>query len=343
MNTTRRQALTALSAAVLLPEAGAAPARRETRWLFGGPATIRLADGGPPLDLEPVWAALEAIHTRWNAWKPGGLGPLNKALAQGRWVTVSPALQRALLDAARLEAATLGHFNPAIGALVRRWGFHADELSAGPGPSPAALERWRRDPPRLARLQWQGLRVRSTHPALQIDLGAYAKGLAADAALQQLQAAGARGAVVDLGGNLALRGDAGGRPWQVGLRDPGRPGPIGLIGQLAAGAHEAVVTSGSYERFRVVDGQACSHLLDPFTGRPAHELLSATVVHPDAALADAAATALAVAGPRWRELAARLALEQVLVVHRSGLAEATPRLAARLRLDPDWRGALRVV
>lgn len=340
MDPTRRQALAALSAAVLLPVAGAAPARRETRWLFGGPATLRLSEAGPSLDLQPVWAALESIHTRWNAWKPGGLGPLNGALAQGRWVTIPPALQQALQHAARLEAATLGHFNPAIGALVRRWGFHADELKPGRAPSAAALERWQRSRPSLAHLQWQGLRVRSTHPALQVDLGAYAKGLAADLALRQLQAAGARGAVVDLGGNLALRGDAGGRPWQVGLRDPERDG---LIGQLAAGPHEAVVTSGSYERFRVVDGQACSHLLDPFTGQPARELVSATVVHADAALADAAATALAVAGARWRELAARLSLDQALVVHRSGLAEATPRLAARLQLAPAWRTALRVV
>lgn len=341
MHTRRRTILAAVPVALVLPAAAAAPARRETRWLFGGPATIRLADGAEAVDLAPVWSRLEVLNRCWNAWKPGGLGPLNEALAQGRWATVTPALRQAIMGAARLEAASLGHFNPAIGALVRRWGFHADELRPGRGPSAAARRRWPGARPSLSQLQWQGLHVRSTNPELQIDLGAYAKGLAADLALSQLMALGVRGAVVDLGGNLALRGDAGRRPWQVGLRDPEREG---LLGQLAAGPREAVVTSGSYERFRVVDGEVCCHLLDPFTGEPARELVSATVAHPDAARADAAATALMVAGPaRWRVVASRLGLDQVLVVHRSGLAEMTPRLASRVQLASVWRASVRVI
>jgi thiamine biosynthesis lipoprotein len=57
-----------------------------------------------------------------------------------------------------------------------------------------------------------------------------------------------------------------------------------------------------------------------------------TVVHPSAAVADAAATALLVAGPaRWRAVAARMGVDQVLVIDRHGRRTATPRLAVRLQ------------
>ena len=60
-------------------------------------------------------------------------------------------------------------------------------------------------------------------------------------------------------------------------------------------------------------------------------LVSVTVVHPSAALADAAATALLVAGPaRWPAIAARLGVAQVLVVDAQGRAQASPALAPRL-------------
>jgi FAD:protein FMN transferase len=106
-----------------------------------------------------------------------------------------------------------------------------------------------------------------------------------------------------------------------------------------------VVTSGSYERFRLVDGQRATHILDPFTARPAPELVSVTVVHPSAGVADAAATALLVAGPaRWPRVAERMGVTQVLLIDRHGRAAATAPLAARLRLvGTAWPQRLRVV
>ena len=114
--------------------------------------------------------------------------------------------------------------------------------------------------------------------------------------------------------------------------------------QLATGEREAVITSGVYERFRELDGQRCGPVLDPQTGQPTQGLLAATVVHRDAGLADAAATALMVAGPaRWAAVAERMGLDQVLVVLHAGLAQVTPRLAARLQVAPDWQKALSVI
>jgi thiamine biosynthesis lipoprotein len=337
----RRKALAALSVPLLMPlDALATPLLRQQRTLFGSTAQLLLTPDADPLTVATVWAGLTAMNQRWNAWKPQGLGPLNQALREGRSMAVDPLLRQLIDGAARLEALSGGLFNAGIGGLVQAWGFHDDVLRPGRAPSARVIARWQAQRPSLAQLQWRGRELRSANPALQLDFGGYAKGVAVDWALDQLQAAGVTGAVVDLGGNLATLGQPG-RPWQVAIRNPLGEG---LMAQLATQGREAVITSGVYERFRVLDGERHCHVIDPGTGQPVRGLLSTTVVHPDAGLADVAATALLVAGPgRWQAVAAGLGVDQVLVVHEGGVAQATPRLAARLQAAPEWRRNLRVV
>lgn len=337
---TRRQAMAALAGCSVLRPAGAAALLDDQRPLFGSHARLLLTPDADPFTVATVWAGLRSMNRRWNAWKPEGLRPTNKALHEGRWVRVDAALRSLVDGALHLEGLSGGLYNAGIGGLVRAWGFQSDRLLPGPAPHAAELVPWQAPRPSLAQIQWRGNEMRSDNPALQLDFGGYAKGVAVDWALDQLQAAGVRGAVVDLGGNLGTLGLAGTRPWQVGIRDPLGGG---VMAQLATQDREAVITSGVYERFRVLDGERCCHVLDPVSGRPVQGLLSATVVHRDAGLADAAATALLVAGPaQWAAVAARMGLEQVLVVQAGGQARATPRLAARLQMAPAWRSALRV-
>lgn len=342
----RRDALAALAGAFLLPAVApaAAGAARSTpvqahHFLFGAPVEL---SAWPRPGFEPapaLGAALDGlaqIHSRWNAWKPGDLTTLNHALRRGEAARVSPALATMIRSAARLEQASGGLFNPAIGGAVRAWGFHDDVLRDGHLPPARTLARWRAAAPSLSQLELRQGQVRSRNPDLQLDFGAYAKGVAIDRALAQLRAQGVTDAVVDLGGNLAAMGQAGDRPWRIGIRDPAG---TGLIASLGIRGQEAVVTSGTYERFRVLDGQRCAHVLDPRTAAPAAGFISVTVVHPSAAHADAAATALLVAGPaRWREIAARMGVTQVLAVDRRGRGTVSVALAPRLHFDTRaWR------
>ncbi|MFO1327716.1 MAG: FAD:protein FMN transferase [Rubrivivax sp.] len=327
---------------MLLPLSAAASVTRVMAPLFGSPATLLAAGTAAPASaFDAVLGDLRGIDRRFNAWKPGELVSFNEALRSGRAVNVSPDLHELLVGATRAERRSGGCFNAAIGGLVGAWGFHADRLLPGTRPHAAQLAPWRDAAPSLAQLQWQGTQVRCANARLQVDLGGYAKGWAADRALDRLAAAGVHDAVVDLGGNLAAMGRAGLRPWRVGLRDPAG---AGLIGQIEVAGREAVITSGTYERFRVLDGERAPHVIDPVRGTPAAALLSATVVHPSAAWADGAATALLVAGARgWRALATQLGLDQVLVVDREQRAWATPALAARLRDMPAaWRERLHI-
>ena len=321
----RRRWLALAAGVCVLP---AAAARHEQERLFGSPVDLLVDPGTPRSANAAVWQGLRSFNTRFNAWKPGELLEANAAFRAGRSLRVSPALQALLQGAAQMEQLSGGCFNAGIGTLVSQWGFHDDLMRPGVRPPAASVQRLAALQPSLRNLRWQGRVLRSEQAALQLDLGGYAKGAALDWALDLLQREGAQGALLNLGGNLAVLGQHGGKPWQVGIRDPWGPG---LTARLAVQGREAVVTSGSYERFRVLDGQRVTHILDPRSGQPAPDLVSVTVVHPQAALADAAATALLVAGAeRWPLVAAGMGVDQVLVVHRDGRQQATPALRARL-------------
>lgn len=323
---TRRESL-AVAAGVLLLPVVAQGLQRSEHHLFGSPVEL-WTPAGAGLARAAALHELAAIHRRWNAWKPGDLTALNAAFAAGRSVRVEPVLAQVVRAAAALEAASFGLFNPAIGGLVGDWGFHDDVLAAGAKPLRRAIERRLAARPSLAQIEWRGHEAFSTNAALQVDLGAYAKGVAIDRCLAQLRRAGVRDAMLNLGGNLAAMGEVDGRPWRIGIRDPHGPGLVATLETRG----EAVVTSGSYERWRLLDGERCTHILDPHTGAPAGEIVSVTVVHASAALADAAATALLVAGPaRWRRVAERLGVQQVLVIDRHGRLDSTARLAPRLQ------------
>jgi len=331
----RRRLLSLLAGAVVFGPAWAG-LRREQRFMFGSPIELLLPADAPASQADAVLRGLQAINDRWNAWKPGDVSRLNQSFREGRSTVASPALCALIRSAAWLEQRSLGCFNAGIGGLVGAWGFHDDELRPGTRPQASALARWVAARPSLAQIEIRDRQVSSRNPYLQLDLGGIAKGAALDWALDRLQAQGRRDALLNLGGNLAAMGLAGGRPWVVGIRDPARPG---LLATLETSGREAVVTSGSYERFRVLDGQRCSHILDPQCGAPAPELVSVTVVHRSATLADAAATALLVAGPaRWPVVARRMGVDSLLIVDRHGRVTATPRLAPRVRLIAGHRG-----
>ena len=119
------------------------------------------------------------------------------------------------------------------------------------------------------------------------------------------------------------------RPWRVGIRDPRA---VRTLAWLELN-DESVATSGDYERFFLVNGKRIHHLLDPRTGRPAGHTIAVTVIANDATLADAASTALFIAGPdQWQNVARAMGVDQALRVDASGQIQVTRKLQARLQL-----------
>ena len=267
------------------------------------------------------------LHTRWHAWQPGELTRINAAIAAGEPVlvadTVRPVLERA--RALSLQSADL--FNPAIGRLVALWGFHADAPAKRAPPPAEAITALVATGPSMADLSFDGSELRSRNPAVQLDLGAFAKGYGVDIAIGRLHDLGIRNAMVNAGGDLRVLGRRGDRPWRVGIRAPAG----GLLAAVEVADGESVFTSGTYERQFEHAGVRYHHIIDPRTGYPARGLSSVTVIGRDGAEADAAATALLVAGRDWPRTARALGVSAVLAIDEQGTLQATPAMASRLQ------------
>ncbi len=152
---------------------------------------------------------------------------------------------------------------------------------------------------------------------MAIGLGGIAKGYAIDRAGEVLRESGITDFLVDGGGDILAWGRIGGRQWLVGVRDP-RGNRDELIKKLSISGG-AVVTSGDYERFKMVDGRRYHHIIDPRTGHPADKCRSVTVFSPKAETADVLATAVFVLGPEeGMKLISQYEETEALIVESNG-------------------------
>lgn len=129
-----------------------------------------------------------------------------------------------------------------------------------------------------------------------VDLGAIAKGYAADRAVEIYKQHGVESAFVNLGGNVAVIGNkSNGDPFRVGIQNPllERGQCLGAVNAV----NKTVVTSGDYVRYFEKDNKKYHHILDPRTGYPAESsLISTTIVSKESIDADALSTAIFILG-----------------------------------------------
>ncbi|MCU7907177.1 MAG: FAD:protein FMN transferase [Candidatus Thiodiazotropha sp. (ex Epidulcina cf. delphinae)] len=274
----------------------------------------------------------QRMHRQWHAWKgEGELVRLNRAFAAGEALLISTELVELLRQSQHYAKLSDGLFNPAIGRLIGLWGFHSDEPPGGPPPAMNQIQGLLDTAPSMEDIRFSGNRLSSANPSVAIDLGAFAKGYALNLAIQRLREFGIDNAIVNAGGDLCVSGSHGDRPWIIGIRHPQGEGVIASVG-ITDG--ECVLTSGNYERYREYDGIRYAHILDPRSGYPVEHVASATAISHEGALADAAATALSVAGPgAWEKTAARMGLTQVMLVDEKGRVYLTPEMGQRIEFQ----------
>ena len=128
-----------------------------------------------------------------------------------------------------------------------------------------------------------------------LNFNAIAQGYTSDLVARWLRSKGVRDMLVDIGEIFCDGLNPSGKPWTVGVDRPvdgnDTPGKDIESIWISGGGPAGVVTSGNYRKFYVVDGVKYSHTIDPRSGYPArNNLLSATIVAPDATSADAVAT-----------------------------------------------------
>lgn len=271
------------------------------------------------------------MHFMWHPWQPGPLSRTNELLGMMAEFSANPTVMPVIERSRKLSVDSNYLFNPAIGKLLDLWGFHSDDSPHGPPPDPAAIAELITHNPTINDIVVNGVRMKGTNPALKLDVGAMAKGLAIDMEIKVLYEMGIRNAIINAGGDLKVLGKHGNRPWRVGIRSPR---DAGVIATLDVNDGESVFTSGDYERYFEYKGQRFHHILDPRTGYPANKSTSVTVIHPDAATADAAATALFVAGPdEWHSIAKKMGIRFVMLIDKQGQVHLNPAMKKRLHLN----------
>jgi FAD:protein FMN transferase len=275
-----------------------------------GPAVERHARAALDAARREV-GACEAALSRFDP--SSDLSRLNRGA--GTWVSVDERLVEALRLALGARAATRGRFDPTVLPALVAAGYDRsfEQLEERPA---RPIGGWRAGA--TVDVDERGSRARVA-PGAALDLGGIGKGYAAARALDAMRRAwpDLPGGLVDLGGDLALWGETPeGGPWRIDVLDPRTEGATAGRLLLTGGG---VATSGRNVR-RFGPDRSLHHLIDPSTGRPAEPgPLAVTVVAPDAAEAEAHATALAISS--LDDMRAQVAASQqisALVVPHAG-------------------------
>lgn len=262
-----------------------------------GPGADRLAD-------EAV-DRVRSLEARWSRFVPGSdTSRLNDA--GGESVRVDPSTLGLLRRADAARRATLGWFDPFLGRALVDLGYdrtfddidrpepHRDPAAQALTERPAIGEPLRTPSP--LRLDADA-GTAALGGGVAFDPGGIGKGHAADVVSGDLIEKGAVGALVNLGGDLRVRGANEADSWRIDVRNPFDESlePVVEVGLADAGL---ATSTPLKRRWRTADGRPAHHILDPRNAAPAVlDLAAITVVAPEAATAEMLTTAVALAGP----------------------------------------------
>ena len=331
-----RQLLTLFLLSCLLSscEKAAQSVYEEEAYVFGTLVkftVVGVSDDVAKKAIKQVGQEFQNMHNEWNAWKKGELTDINAAIANGETFKVSDFVLPVIIKSKEFYRQSDGLFNPAIGALIEAWGFHNDELPTGALPSFDLISELVAKNPSMDDVSVDGNILSSVNNIVQFDFGGFGKGVALDRAEVILAEHGIKNAVINAGGDLNTMGTPGDRPWKVGIRHPVHWGAIASV-ELESG--EELYTSGNYERFRESDGIKYAHIIDPRDGMPVKHIVSTSVIHDNGALADAAATALTIAGPdEWYKIAKKMGIRYVMLIDETGTVYINPAMMQRVHFE----------
>ena len=242
-------------------------------------------------DAYKLLARLDNELSMYN--KSSDISQINILSGQKKFSTSHEVID-AVKDSRRLYNLTEGVFNPLIGAVTRLWKINtADKILPSRESLDIAIK--------LSDINNLEIDEKENYIFLRergcvLDLGGIAKGFASEKIADLFKSRGVKSGIIDLGGNIyaiGLKND--GESWNIGIRDPLEPS--GSPALVLSVSDSAVITSGNYERYKIVDGRRFSHFFDPKTGESIQsDLLSVTIITSDGSLADGLATAFMITG-----------------------------------------------
>lgn len=190
---------------------------------------------------------------------------------------------------------TGGAFDITVGPLVRAWGFGPDgNKNFTPSRIDSLLQLVG-----MQKVELRDGRLWKADPRIVLDFNAIAQGYSVDVVYGFLEKKGINSFLVEIGGEVRVKGDKGGKLWRVGIDRPADNNmtPGSDLEAVISMKDRSLATSGNYRKFYIENGIKYSHTIDPVTGYPArNQLLSATIIASDCASADGIATACMVMG-----------------------------------------------
>ena len=275
----------------------------------------------------------QALHNQLHAWQPGSeLNKLNQAFADGKSPPISTELAQIITNATALSVQSNGLFNPAIGGLIKQWGFQRDEFTAVKIDAAAITGLVKADP-KMTDIIIENNLASSKNPTVRLDLGGYAKGYALDRAVKYLRRQNVKNALINIGGNIIALGKHGEKPWRVGIQHPRKPGPIATL-DLNNGW--AIGTSGDYQRYFELAGKRYCHVIDPRSGYPAQGTQAVTILVPPSeqagTLSDVASKPIFISSSDDRTTTAKtMGVADFMVIDAQGKIFVSASMARRLK------------
>jgi thiamine biosynthesis lipoprotein len=269
------------------------------------------------LSIDSAFEEIYRLEKLMNRYDPNSqLSKVNK-LAADEPVKIDKDLFDILQQSVQYSKRTNGAFDITVGPLVDLWKKCA-EANSMPTEKQLAKVKKQIGCDKLL-LDANESSVRFATRGVSLDLGAIAKGFAADLAIAEMKKAGAIGGLIDLGGQVGCFGTTEKKgKWIIGIRNPVKSENNQITAKLAL-SDLAVATSGDYERFYKIGDKHFSHIFNPATQKSADELISVTIIAADGTAADALATAVSVLGAqKGLELIEKIENTEAIIVKAAG-------------------------
>lgn len=248
-------------------------------------------------------------------------------LASKKAVQIGKEIFEILEESVEYSALTSGAFDVSIRPLSRLWG---DRGKLKEIPEAREIEE------KLPLVNYKNIILDERNQTVEfkkkgmvLDLGAIAKGYALDRAIKVLQGRGIKEALINAGGDIRVMGE---RVWKVGLQHPRKENEVLAVIRLK---DQAIATSGDYQRYFIKEGKRYHHIVNPETGYPANECMSATIIGPSAIQTDILATGVFILGPeKGLELIESLKDVEGIIIDAQGKILLSSGLKGRLRVNP---------
>ncbi len=271
---------------------------------------VQAEHSNTPLDTDStslqqlIETELQIINQQFSTYINNSEISLFNASKSTQPFNVSKEVAHVITAAQMISKESQGAFDISVAPLVELWGF-GSQSNDNAGGVVSTLQK----PSRSAILKviknsgYQHLKVQENPsqiikniPNLRIDLSAIAKGYGVDQLAELMEAQGFNNYLVDIGGEIKVKGhNSRGKLWHIAIEKPVSNAQI--VQQIIKLKDISVATSGDYHNYFEENGVKYSHTIDPKTGSPVtHNLVSVTVLHESAMMADGLATAILVLG-----------------------------------------------